>query len=519
MNPAAPIAPIPRLIILTGFAFAGFLLINLWTAERSPVVWQDEVALVDPAVNLSQGNGFTSTSWWQTGDRFFASNAPLYPMLLYPWISLFGVNATAVRSLNYVLILGVVSLLWIGLRKLELVRTNTARLMFAALVLFGSGVSFCYRGGRYDCLGMLIVSGIFAALAIKRHDIRFIVEAMLAALIPWAGLQLIPYVAIMCAVLLVLRGTAAIRDVAAIVAGGLLGSLTLAAFFMGHGVWDDFLSACTIQSGTRLSIAQRVIRSIDALKVDPSSVLLLVALLIMTTASIMGRRHLRRSTAALGVALGIGLPCAMGFLGRYPCYYAWMAFIPMSAALARAFETHRPGRLVYGITLALAVLACGVGLPARMLVVWFEWDLRDASKVDTFVTKHLRPTDQVFSVYEAYYPAKASAGGVVLPAYIGEPFAPDAPRGAITPDERKRINVLILKPDSVERSLNFFGGEWQQVAHYKADSRGRVTLLERLKLGSKPYDIIIYRRPSSEVSTIRDGGKTKSGTVQTGNDA
>ena len=161
---SAPIARIPGLIILTGFAFAGFLLVNLWTAERSPVVWQDEVALVDPAVNLSQGNGFTSTSWWQTGDRFFASNAPLYPMLLYPWISLFGVHATAVRSLNYVLILGVISVLWLGLRKLELVRTNRARLLFAVLVLCGSGVTFCYRGGRYDCLGMLIVSGIFAVL-------------------------------------------------------------------------------------------------------------------------------------------------------------------------------------------------------------------------------------------------------------------------------------------------------------------------------------------------------------------
>ena len=119
---------IPTAIILAGIAFSGFLLVNLVTAERSPVVWQDEVALVDPAVNLSQGNGFTSTAWWQTSDRFFASNAPLYPMLLYPWISLFGVNATAVRSLNYVLILGVIAVLWLGLRKLNLVQTIQARL-------------------------------------------------------------------------------------------------------------------------------------------------------------------------------------------------------------------------------------------------------------------------------------------------------------------------------------------------------------------------------------------------------
>ena len=108
--------------------------------------------------------------------------------------------------------------------------------------------------------------------------------------------------------------------------------------------------------------------------------LLLAALVIMATTSMIGRKSTRRSTAALGVALGIGLPCAMGFLGRYPCYYSWMAFIPMAASLARAFETARPGRLIYGMALALAVLACGVGLPARMLVVWFEWDLRTPAK-------------------------------------------------------------------------------------------------------------------------------------------
>src|ERR1700733_12941096 len=111
---------VKSVISLVGIAFTAFLLINVYTAERSPVVWQDEVTLVDPAVNLSQGNGFTSTAWWQTGDRFFAGNAPLHSMLLYPWISLFGVNSTAVRSLNYVLILGVVSVLWLGLRGLDL---------------------------------------------------------------------------------------------------------------------------------------------------------------------------------------------------------------------------------------------------------------------------------------------------------------------------------------------------------------------------------------------------------------
>jgi hypothetical protein len=510
---------IPRVIILVGIAFAGFLLVNLFTAERSPVVWQDEVALVDPAVNLSQGNGFTSTSWSQAGDRFFAGNAPLYPMLLYPWISLFGVHATAVRSLNYVLILGVISVLWLGLRKLALVRTNRARLVFAVLVICGNGVSFCYRGGRYDCVGMLIISGIFAALAIKRRRVRFAAEVLLAALIPWAGLQLIPYIALLSLILLVFRGRDAIRDVAAVVVGGILGSLILAAFFTGHGVWGDFVSACRIQSGTRLTIAQRLGRAIFAPMVDPSAVLLLVALLIVAAASIFRCERRWRSAAVVGVVLGIALPCTMGFIGRYTCYYSWMAFIPMAAAFAMAIERSSPRKLVQAAAAAIALLACGVGLPARLAVVWFEWNLRDTARVDKFVTSHLRPTDQVFSIYEAYYPAKALARAVILPAYIGQPVAPDAPPGGITRDERERINVLIVKPDCVESSLGFFGGEWRQVAHYKVDLSGRVPLLERLKFGSKPYDIIIYRRLGSEVSTARGDGEESTGTPEVGGDA
>ena len=451
-------------LLLIGIAFAGFLALNLFTAERSPIVWQDEVTLVDPAVNLSQGNGFTSTAWWQTSDRFFAGNAPLYSMLLYPWISLFGVHATATRSLNYVLILGVISVLWLGLRQLDLVRTNRARLVFVALVLCGYGMSFCYRSGRYDCLGMLVLSGIFAALAIERFRVRFAVIASLAALIPWAGLQLIPYIAIMSLLLVVLRRRHAIPDVSAVVAGGILGSLTLAAFFMGHGVWNDFLAACTIQSGTRLTMAQRLGRAIGAPLVDPSAVLLLAALVIAATASIIRSEGRGRWVPAVGVLLGAGLPCAMGLLGRYTCYYSWMAFIPMSAAFARTIETPNVGRFAKGTVFAVALLACGVGLPARLLVVWFEWDLRDTAKVDKFVASQLRPTDQVYSIYEAYYPAKSLAKGVMLPAYIGEPIAPDSPPGAITRDERKRVNVLILKPDCVESSLRFFGGEWRQVA-------------------------------------------------------
>ena len=151
-------------------------------------------------------------------------------------------------------------------------------------------------------------------------------------------------------------------------------------------------------------------------------------------------------------------------------------------------------------------LRAGSGFP-RLLTVWFEWDLRDAGKVESFVASHLRPTDQVYSIYEAYYAAKSAAKGVVLPAYIGDVVTPDAPPGVISAAEREQIGVLILKPDCVDSSLAFFGGDWRQVARYTASSAGRVPLLKFLNVGSKPYDIIIYRRQSGLTSTAASDGK------------
>jgi hypothetical protein len=78
---------------------------NLLTAVRYPAVWGDEIHLADPAVSFVLGNGLASSVWVKQGiHEIFAGNAPLYPVLLSWWLSAFGVSATAVRSMNYVLV-------------------------------------------------------------------------------------------------------------------------------------------------------------------------------------------------------------------------------------------------------------------------------------------------------------------------------------------------------------------------------------------------------------------------------
>ncbi|MCA1686651.1 MAG: hypothetical protein LC745_11905, partial [Planctomycetia bacterium] len=114
--------------------------------------------------------------------------------------------------------------------------------------------------------------------------------------------------------------------------------------------------------------------------------------------------------------------------------------------------------------------------------------------VDRLVKGHVGPGDWVFSEYEAYYPARTTAAALFLPPYIGDSSGPGHVDPPITPAERDRVDVLITKPDSLDKRLAFFGGRWTPVGRYTADPSARFGLLARVGFGSKPYDVIVYRR-------------------------
>lgn len=494
MNPP-PIVSKTDLLVFATLA-AAFLAANLATSERSPVVWKDEVMFTDPAANLYFGRGFTSTAWFQPGDRVFAGNAPLYSLCLYPWIKVFGFGVVAVRSLNYVLILAVVLTLWIALGRLALVRVARHRVLLALLVLCGDGVSYSYRSGRYDALGMLLASALLLALSLHSARSRGIALFGVAVLAPWAGLQLIPYVAILGVLtLLVLGLDRAAREVAAVAAGGAVGSALLLVFFGANGVLADFRASVAYLGGAKRLIGARVADALKAPITEPST-LILLGLLSALAASALSRRDARlRSPVGVGLMIGLVVPCALGFTGKYVRYYSWMAYIPMAVCLTAHLEATRAGRAARSALVAVALLACAVGLPARLTVVALEWKLRDVAPVRRLVLDQVGPTDRVYSEFEAYYPAKTAAAALYLPPYIGYRDGPGRDgAGVMTAPERDGVNVLITKPDAEAETLRYFGGRWTRVAHYSGDESARLPLLARLGFGSKPYNLTVHRR-------------------------
>jgi hypothetical protein len=494
-----------RIEVLLGLLLvAVFLTANLITSSRSPVVWQDEVMFADPAANLYLGHGFTTSAWFQSRDSMFAGNSPLHSLCLYPWIGVFGLDVTAVRAFNYALVLAALVLVVVALGRLGLIRSAGPKCALVLLVLCGDGVTYSYRSGRYDCLGMLVVAAIACAVTVEQRRLRAVALVCTSFLVPWAGLQLLPYLALLGLLLLAVRGRAVLVDLMLIGAGAILGLGSLAMFFIENNVWGEFLKSVSILAGARRPITSRLAAAVAAPFTEPSSILLLAAL-AAGLAAVLRRGDFRlRSPVGVGLLAGVLVPMVLAITGKYARYYCWMAFLPMAASVASELQRDRLG-VFRPLVLSLLVLACLVGLPARMALTCREWTLRDPKAVDQVVTAAIRPTDWVYSEYEAYYPAKRAAAALFLPPYAG--LIPEMDGSGIVPAfsaaERDAVDLLILKPSSEERTLRYFGGLWSLVGRYSAAESQKVKTTGVLGRGSQPYEIRIYRRQPVTLTAVR----------------
>jgi len=99
---------------------------------------------------------------------------------------------------------------------------------------------------------------------------------------------------------------------------------------------------------------------------------------------------------------------------------------------------------------ALAVVvACLVGLPLQLANAAFFWKERDYARVEAFVQNNVQPNDWVCCHHAAYYAVKKRAAALFLTAY-----------SLITPEEKARINVLIIDPPHARELTDSLGGQW-----------------------------------------------------------
>jgi hypothetical protein len=469
------------------------LLANVATSMLYPVLWMDEVMFSDPAVHLATGKGFTSTFWpMRSADALFVGYVPLYPLVLSAWFRIGHVAPEWARALNYGLITLTALAAWWATVRAKLFGSGIQRVLLVCLILFGYGISFSYRSRGADTLMALLVVMVFLASTIERPGPRRVALVLASALLPLAGVPLLLLGATLVFLLAVFCPRRCRLDLLAVLTGLGLGLTTLLGFYYAVGALDDVFNS------TRGHVSESLLRSImdrvpyhheNNFPKDPSLAALFVIGVIFLGLNARRANADWRTPLVFGVTAAIVIPLSMMLFGKFPTYYAWMAYLPLGVGVLSAYPANGEPRWRKRFFLASVVGVCLVGLPFQLAFALYNRADRDYVTVSRALEQTIRTDDSVYCDYAAYYVAVGRAREVFGPWHLD----------IITTSERSRVSLVIIDPDSEAQVLTALGGHWQPVGPAMEPSRQMLTkdllgLDLRFGLFDKTYRLRAYRR-------------------------
>lgn len=480
----------------------GFLVVNILTYHLYATVWCDDVLWTEPAINLVRTGQFTTSVWQlQPAGSFWAAQSPFYPLALSLWLRMTDFSLLGIRSFNMVLATVGAFLVWVAAWRLRLVRLPAARLLAIPLVLCGYGVSFAYRSSRPDMAGMiclLCLSLAFTAGAGWRRNFLILLFAFLA---PWVGVQVALFVA--WASLMAWLGFRAInfRELALIAMGGIAGTLTLLAFYSVNGSLEYFMASMSQAaqeraywgqvSGYLASVPRRFGQAFTAYIVDFSIPPLLLGLLCF----VLLKRRTGKSMSSYGfrflLALLFTIPLLFAFAAHFAFYYSYLIFVPLTLAFLAAFSdlvsvptsersdaTTATNRKVvrprYALAAGvLAICAAGsmvVGLPLRLGASSTFAQIAPRAEHLRIIQTQIKTNDVIFCDFPAFFETKQAAQNVFAPTYSKHflQFTPTARE--FSEQEKNSLTLLIISPEKLKATTDYFGGRWEAVSEPFGDS-------------------------------------------------
>jgi hypothetical protein len=484
--------------ILLGLLLTLFLGVNLWTATHFPVPWMDEIQFVDPAANLYLKNSFTTTAYgWERGTELHAHH-PLYSLLLATWFKITGFGPMHARALNYVLVICTVLSVWVAIARSELVPSATYRLFLVLLLLFGYSFSFPYRTGRIEPLLMFLSALLFLLFTIKNRRWRISLLAAATLFFGPAGLHLVVFAGVFTFLLFIYLGRPVMVEVIVIWVALLISTAGLFTFYAMHGVWQNALLAIaphTATGGIGTFLTGGGLTHLNKLPKDPSLMVLLGLLGLLVIDQIRRGQFRHGSVISFGLGSSIAVSAALLMLAKFPTYYSWMVFGPLSVCLCSVMSRMHASRLTNLGMRTGFVLACITGLPLQLFAVTYDWRDRDYDAVQEIVSANVEKDDRVLCDYPVYFAAKAKAVEVFLPEYVK----------LMSPEEKNSVTLLIGSDAMITSWRSVLGGEWNITAQGILPKRP--TILQRLTgkdmdvgLIGKKYRFRIYKRQAETIS-------------------
>jgi len=449
------------------------LAVSMFTATRSPTVWLDEVAYVDPGVMLAMTGRFVTTAWWQSRHEVFGSYSPLFPLMMGGWLDVFGVGLFQVRSFTILLGVGCAFLFWRLLKTGRLVQSVDLRVIAAAVVLCGYGFSFLYRCGRGDVLAVTILLGALNFLLADSKAWRFGGLTVLGILLPSAGLAHSVVSAFLCGVGLVAFGRRALAPVAVFGCAGLAGAGLLLGGLHLAGTLHNYIQVTTAHFAIPLGA--------PGLK-DPS---LWIPVAAALTAVAVTRRWsvLRDRIATAALASGLGSAALLYLLSHFPIYYNWAIFLPLMLWAFRTIDLAEVPRGWQYRVVVLAIMASMLpGLPARTGLTLLEWRARDYEPVTKFVQRYVAAADVVVADFQPYYALRQNPNLV---------FFVTSWR-TLSAEDRRLPTVAIVRPEQIATVNQLFGEAWTITGKLEPPIHDH-------RIGATLYDLVALRRilPSS----------------------
>ncbi len=492
-------------------AVFGLLLLglNLCSAKLYPTSWGDEAMFADPAINFVHGKGFTSTVWWQSKELTWSGNVPLYAFAMIPWVKSFGQGLVQVRAFNYTLGSLALFVFWLGVKRQNWIRSAPARIGMVAVAFLSFPLCFVYRTARPDCLGLLICAWAFLAWSWKSRCAKYICLFLAGFLSPIAGLQLVPYLGLLCLLALLLEGKKAMVPLAVLTAGIASGGLALFSYYYAHhltGVLENIRQTKIYHQTVEMAGGQgkptliltllRKGRTIFHDQLTDLGILpALVTLAIIGSARRTWSDKQLRFLVLLGFLGGFAIGAALEMLIHYPIYYHWMSYlilmIVVFAVLSKTWDSL--GRFRKTLVLLLFAGSVLVGLPLRVVLGQALNQRQEYAQLERMIQQQIRSTDVIFCDYMGYFPVKAKAAELYSARYLS----------VMTETERQSVNVLVLNTVNSTGTYKIFAGNdsrWKPVARASTEP----TLMKKLVTRLLPrynqqdvacgYGVAIFRR-------------------------
>jgi len=340
-------------------------------------------------------------------------------------------------------------------------------------------------------MAFLVVIVVLAS-TIVRPGPRRVALVLLSALLPLAGLPLLLFGAALLFLLAVFCPKTYRLDLFAVLIGLGLGVITLLGFYYAVGALDDVFNS------TRGHMSESLLRSIftgapyhhaNNIPKDPSFTALFLMGVILVGLTMRRAKGDWRTPLVFGLTAATVISLTLMLFGKFPTYYAWMAYLPLAVGVLSAYPVNGEPRWRKQLFLASVVAVCLVGLPFQFAMAIYTRAAHDYGSVRRALEQTIRPDDSVYCDYAAYYVAVVSAREVIGPMHLD----------TITTAERSRLSLVIVDPDSEGPVLTALGGHWQPVGpaiepSTQMSTKGVPVRDLRFGLFDKTYRLRAYRR-------------------------